>query len=158
MNDFIKDFQQTIEKSSAALCTISEAESAQPRTPGKWSPKQIIGHLIDSACNNHRRFILAQLQNDLVFPGYDQEAWVQLQQYQNAPWNSLIELWRAYNLRVAHVMAAVPGEVRKRPHTNHSLDQIAWRTIPKSEPATLEYLMMDYVEHLKHHLGQILDK
>lgn len=158
MHDFIRDFQATIEKSSAALRTISETESALPRSPGKWSPKQIIGHLIDSACNNHRRFILAQLQDDLVFPGYDQEAWVQLQQYQQAQWLSLIELWRTYNLQLAHVMAAVPEEIRKRPHANHSLDQIAWRAVPKSRPATLEYLMVDYIEHLKHHLNQILDK
>lgn len=158
MNNFIKDFEQTIEKSSAALRSISEAKSTQPRSPGKWSPKQIIGHLIDSACNNHRRFILAQLQNDLVFPGYDQEAWVQLQQYQSVPWLPLVELWRAYNLQLAHVMAAVPEKIRQRADTNHSFDQIAWRAMPKGEPATLEYLMMDYVEHLKHHLHQILNK
>ena len=156
MKEFIEDFRQAIEKSAAAMRHIPEDASAIPRTPGTWSRKQIMGHLLDSACNNHRRFVLAQIQGDLVFPGYDQRMWVELQRYQDAPWSSLIEFWRAYNLHLAHVMAAIPVDLLRRPYTKHTLHQIASEPIPEKEPATLEYLIRDYVGHLKHHVDQIL--
>ena len=60
------------------LSAISDSDAATPPAPGKWSPKQVIGHLIDSASNNHRRFVRANFVDDLIFPGYDQETWVAL--------------------------------------------------------------------------------
>ncbi len=78
------------------------------------------------------------------------------QRYQDAPWPALVELWRAYNLHLAHVMAAVPEAVRLREHQRHNFHQIAWQTVPEGEPTTLDYFMHDYVIHLRHHLRQIL--
>ena len=98
----------------------------------------------------------AQFQDGLVFTGYDQEAWVAAQRYQDAPWAALVNLWRAFNLHLAHVMTAVPIDVRRREHRAHNLNQIAWRPVPSGDPATLDYFMEDYVGHLKHHLRQIL--
>ncbi len=135
---------------------ISEADSARRPVPGKWSPKEIVGHLIDSASNNHQRFVRVQFQDDLIFPGYDQDAWVTAQYYQEAPWSALVELWQAYNLHLARVMAATPEAARLRQHRRHNFHQIAWQTIPEGEPTTLDYFMRDYVTHLRHHLSQIL--
>ena len=70
-----------------------EAASTSP-APGKWSPKEVIGHLIDSAANNHGRFILAQQTDDMVFPTYDQEFWVAAQHYNERAWPELVSLWR----------------------------------------------------------------
>ena len=133
-------------------------DDATTRRPaaGKWSPREVLGHLIDSASNNHQRFVRATWQDDLVFPAYDQERWVELQDYQHAPWRELVTLWAAFNRHLARVMAATPEEVRMRARTRHNLDQIAWRTVPAAEPATLDYFMGDYVGHLEHHLRQIL--
>src|SRR5688572_22799550 len=89
------------------LRAISDADSARPRAPGKWSPREIIGHLIDSASNNHQRFVRATGQDDLVFPGYAQEAWVSLQQYAATPWDELLGFWLSFNRHIARVMAAV---------------------------------------------------
>jgi len=89
---------------------ITESQSERPRAEDQWSSKQIIGHLIDSAANNHARFVLGQLKDDLVFPGYEQDRWVASQHYQEASWSQLVELWRAYNLHLAHVMSYVPKE------------------------------------------------
>ena len=156
MEQWLEDFKQAIESATPRLLQISEAQSEQPRAEEKWSSKQIIGHLIDSAANNHARFVLAQLKDDLVFPGYEPDGWVSVQQYQNEPWAQLVELWRAYNLHLLHVMSHTPAETLLRQCTHHSLQTIAFKTVAASEPATLEYLMTDYVAHLRHHIGQIL--
>ncbi len=156
MDDFIDGFRRLVERSAEALMEISEADSGRRPVPGKWSPKEIVGHLIDSASNNHQRFVRAQFKDDLLFPGYDQDAWVAAQRYQETPWSALVELWRAYNLHLARVMAATPEAARLREHRRHNFHQIAWQTVPEGEPTTLDYFMRDYVTHLRHHLGQIL--
>ena len=156
MEPWLKDFRDTIESASTRLAEISDSQSAQPRAEDHWSSKQILGHLIDSAANNHARFVLGQLKDDLLFPGYDQDGWVRVNHYQEASWSQLRELWRAYNLHLYHLMANAAKEKLQTPCTLHALQEIAFKTVPKSEPVTLEYLMKDYVHHLKHHLGQIL--
>jgi hypothetical protein len=158
MDQWLEDFKQTIDSASPRLMQISEAESEQPRAEDKWSSKQIIGHLIDSAANNHARFVIAQLKDDLVFPGYEQNGWVRTNHYQEASWPGLVELWRAYNLHLLHVMSHASPEKLSNLCTQHSLQTIAFETVSKSEPVTLEYLMKDYVVHLKHHLSQVLDQ
>ena len=155
MEHWLEDFRQTIEASAERLRQISESDAAQPRAEDHWSSKQIIGHLIDSAANNHARFVLGQLKDDLIFPGYDQNGWVETNHYQEATWPQLIDLWRAYNLHLQHVMASASKEKMTTPCTLHTLQEIAFNAVPKSEPVTLEYLMKDYVAHLKHHLSQI---
>jgi hypothetical protein len=137
------------------LSAISDSDAATPPAPGKWSPKQVIGHLIDSASNNHQRFVRANFVDDLIFLGYDQEKWVELGRYAEAPWESLLTLWREFNLQIARVMEATPDEVANAPRTRHNLHQLAWRTVPEDQPATLAYFMSDYVDHLEHHLRQI---
>ena len=157
MDQWLDDFRQTIDSAAVRLGQISETQSEVPRSEDGWSSKQIIGHLIDSATNNHARFVLAQLRNDLLFPGYEQNGWVQVQQYQNASWTQLVELWRAYNLHLLHVMSCTPKEKLNNRCTQHTLQTIAFQTVSENDPVTLEYLMKDYVVHLKHHLSQVFD-
>ncbi len=155
MNEVAAGLREIVDREAERLAALPDARAKTPVAPGKWSPKEIIGHLVDSASNNHGRFVRAQLTDDLTFPGYDQEAWVRLQDYANADWSSLITLWRACNLHIAHVIERIPDEALTKPRTRHNLDEIAWKTIPRHEPATLEYFIHDYVAHLKHHLEQI---
>src|SRR5580765_1589333 len=86
------------------LAAISDSQAAVPRGQGKWSAKEIVGHLIDSASNNHQRFVRAQFTDDLVCAGYDQDSWVASQRYQSAPWDDLLALWVHFNLHLAPVM------------------------------------------------------
>lgn len=158
MQSFLDDFRETIESAEKRLLSISEAQSQTPPSPGKWSAKEIIGHLIDSAANNHQRFVRAQLTDELVFSGYQQEDWVRVQAYNQEPWQQLVQLWKHYNLHLMHVMSVVPEQARTVPRSTHNLDQIAWKTIAKNETVTLDYFMRDYVAHLKIHLAQILDR
>ena len=155
MQDYVDELRSAIEHGTRALLALSEEASARRPAPGKWSPREVVGHLIDSASNNHQRFVRVQFQDDLVFAGYDQDAWVAAQHYQDAPWLELVTLWRSLNLHLVRVMAAVPESVRLRVHHRHNLDEIAWQTVPREESTTLAYFMSDYVGHLKHHLRQI---
>jgi hypothetical protein len=152
--EFLRDFEETIRRASARLKEISAAESTKSSN-GEWSRREILGHLIDSAANNHQRFVRAQFKDDLVFPGYEQEQWVSSQRYNDEPWPDLIELWRAYNLHLVHVVAHIPEDVLTRQRDKHSLAQIAFNSVDQNAPATLEYLIRDYLDHLKHHLDQI---
>ena len=158
MEQWLEDFKQTLDQAVPRLRAISEAESELPSAAEQWSDKQIIGHLIDSAANNHARFVLAQSKDDLTFAGYDQDEWVRINHYQQAPWSQLVELWRAYNLHLHHVMAHADEAKLNTPCTQHTLQEIAFKTVPQSEPVTLRYLMRDYVDHLQHHLNQIFSR
>ncbi|HYP00272.1 MAG TPA: DinB family protein [Pyrinomonadaceae bacterium] len=158
MKDVLEDFRRTIETNAARLGALDEAEvrrRARDGGGGAWTPKEIVGHLIDSAANNHARFVRAQFTDDLVFDGYEQEQWVQAQRYNEESWPLLVALWKNYNLHLLHVMAAAPEATLRQPRTRHTLDKIAWQAVDAGQPATLEYLMTDYIGHLKSHLRQI---
>ncbi len=152
---YLEEFRSTVETSARKLALIPEKQSEISRAKGKWSPKEIIGHLIDSAANNHQRFVRAQFKDDLVFSGYDQDQWVNSQHYNEASWGELIELWRRYNLHLIHVIAQIPENDLTRMRTEHNLHKIAWKTVDQKIPVNLEYLVRDYLDHLKHHLKQI---
>lgn len=157
MNEsFLQEFAATLESASERLLEIPEAETEKPLGDG-WCAKQILGHLIDSAANNHARFVRAQLQDDLVFDGYAQEEWVRVQKYELESWAALVDLWAEYNLHLLHVISNISNENLSKPRAKHSLDKIAWQTVPASEPVTLDYFIRDYFGHLKEHLGQIFN-
>ena len=155
MPDYADDLRTTVDRASASLSAMSDDAAGRRPAPGKWSPKEVIGHLVDSAANNHQRFVRAQFQDDLIFSGYGQDRWVSVQRYQDAPWQDLVSLWRYYNLHIARLMEVTPEEVRLRKRHSHNLDELAWQPVPAGEPATLDYFMRDYVLHLHHHLRQI---
>jgi hypothetical protein len=152
---YADDLRRAVEDTAPRLLGMSEEQAKRRPRPGKWSPAEIIGHLIDSASNNHQRFVRAQFQDDLVFPGYDQDAWVVCQAYRDAQWSDLVTLWMHFNFHIAHVMENTTEFIRNSPRKTHNLDKLAWRPVPAEEPATLGYFMNDYVDHLKHHLRQI---
>lgn len=153
--DYAAELVVVVEEASARLHLVSSEAAARRPSPEDWSIKEIIGHLIDSALNNHRRFVLAQWTTDLVVSGYDPDAWVATQRYREAPWPGLVDLWRELNLHVARTMTSIPADVRMRERREHNLDEIAFHPVPTDQPTTLDYLMRDYVVHLKHHLGEI---
>jgi hypothetical protein len=154
---FLDDFRQTVDDASRRLRTFTDDEASRRPAPGKWSRKEIIGHLIDSASNNHGRFVRAQLQDDLIFAEYDQDEWVRLQDYQERRWSDLVALWQAYNHHIAAIMQSAGPAAVDRLRVRHNLHELAWIIVPPDQPTTLGYFMRDYVGHLKHHLRQALD-
>jgi hypothetical protein len=104
MKDLSERLLFLVNAAEPRLCAISEIESTRPILSGGWSRKQVIGHLIDSASNNHQRFVRAALQTSLDFPGYDQDGNVRVQRIQEVDWLLLVGLWVAYNRYLAHVL------------------------------------------------------
>src|SRR3984885_11757435 len=96
------------------LVTISEAEASVPECEGKWSGKQVIGHLIDSAVNNLGRIVRMQIESGQSLPGYDQMACVNLQHYAEREWAQVLALWFALNEHVAWTI----GHVEQRSLAN----------------------------------------
>jgi nitroreductase len=126
------------------LAAMARERVAAKRSPQSWSAKQELGHLIDSAANNHQRVARAQLENNLELPGYDGDRWVALHDYQNREWIDLIDLWRAGNAQLLAAAEAAPPAAWA-----HTL------TVGGSEPMTLGFVLDDYVRHMTHHLRHI---
>jgi len=91
------------------LLALSEAQASAPAKGMRWSRKELIGHLNDSAGNNHQRFVRAQYQERMSFPRYVQDEWIAAQGYRERPWSELVELWRLYNRHLLHVKAPRPA-------------------------------------------------
>ena len=126
------------------LRQIDDVTAAKRPAPGKWSKKEILGHLIDSAANNHQRFVRLQLMGRIDLPGYDGDEWVRVQRYQDRPWREIVDLWQVYNTQLASLIRNV--DVTSLRHI--------WHT-PDGQDVNLEFIMRDYVVHLRHHLDQI---
>jgi hypothetical protein len=137
--------QGIIDGAVPRLRAIPENRVTRDRGAGKWTGKEILGHLIDSAANNQQRFVRARHGDPVIFPAYDQNQWVEAHGYRTRRWLEVVEIWTAYNTQIAQVMSSMPASRR------------AVRcVIGNNEPMTLEALMEDYIRHMEHHLAQII--
>lgn len=138
------DLLHVVDAASEKLRRLSDAEASINPAGSKWSKKQLLGHLIDSAVNNHHRFVRAQEVEEFTFPKYEQEHWVDSQAYNESSWTELIELWRLYNRHLARVMDRIP---------ENKLEVIC--RIGPYDPVTLGFIVEDYLVHIKHHLDRM---
>lgn len=143
LKDAAEELEQTMAKTAAALIMISGEDVARRSATGKWTKKEILGHLIDSAANNHQKFVRA-MTNAGTFLGYDQEAWVSAQRYNLLDWNELIGFWRMYN---RHLVTLIK---------NAEAEDLVKEIGINGSSYTLEFLVTDYLAHLKQHLKQIV--
>ena len=130
---------------SRRLEALTDETYAWKPHPQKWSRKEILGHLVDSAQNNIRRFIVAQYE-DIPVIGYQQDAWVSLTNYQDYPPADLIQLWTLLNKHICIILDNISPEAAERKCI-----------MAAGDPQTIKWLAADYCNHLLHHLHQILD-
>lgn len=140
--------QQAVSREIPMLRALSEQNAG--RKPGgdmSWSPKQELGHLIDSAINNHVRFVRASLETKLVGAGYQQDGWVDLHGYQEWPWSGVIAFWEGQNAQLVELIRRIPESRLETPCV-----------IGESAPVTLRFLIEDYILHMQHHLDHLLGR
>ena len=147
MQIIIHELQQVVQTYSEKINALSDADFYAKPNPKKWSKVEVLGHLIDSAQNNLRRFICCQYEATPPWIVYNQDFWVESNQYQRARKDDITRLWALLNDRIANVLEVMPQDVYRREcNTGQEIPQFR----------SLEWLAADYVRHLKHHLNQIL--
>ena len=144
-NQTAKDFVAGCDAIRHSLYAVPEAMADKPWRAGGWTRKQVLGHMIDSAANNHQRFVRASLDGSYAGPFYAQEGWVAAHGYNEMPWATLLKWWEAYHEMLKAVVERIPEERME-----------AVCRVGDDEPVTLRFLIEDYVAHQRHHLGQIL--
>ncbi len=146
MQHIITRLQQLAAQMPERLHQFSAEELAHKPAPGKWSKKEILGHLCDSALHNWQRFYYAQLaQGTYSFQRYPQDDLVLLNQYQSLPAGQIASLWASLNRQIVAVLENLPSAKWEQPVQ-----------LPNGgEQVTLQWLIEDYLLHLEHHLGQI---
>jgi hypothetical protein len=155
MRNELEDFYKSLIATEKKLKGISEVLSRIKPSENKWSSKEIMGHLIDSSINNTVRFVSGQFTNNLIFNGYEQNKWINSQNYQTYEWNFLIELWKQNNLHIAKIVENIPDDIYLKKFYTHNFDKISWKKLPKDQAATIQYMFIDYFGHMEHHLKQI---
>lgn len=148
---------EIVQSATATLNASDTSDYAIKDSPDKWSKKEILGHLIDSAINNHRRFKQFLHQEHLVFDGYSQDDEVKINDYQNRPLVDIINLWTGMNNQVVQIIKAIPSARLAQSYSQHNFHRIGFKRIPEAEASTIQYLILDYIGHLEHHLSQILE-
>ena len=144
MKKIIAELRQIIAVYQPMLKKLNDESISVKPAPDKWSGKEILGHLIDSAQNNIRRFVVAQYENKPVII-YKQDDWVRISAYQQYAQPELIELWRLLNLHICRILENISPDISQR---------LCQTNDP--EPHPIEWLAADYNKHLLHHLHQVL--
>jgi hypothetical protein len=140
MNE-LKDLDAILKVVPGRLREINKEAAARRPAPNKWSPKQELGHLIDSAMNNHQRIVRGVVEDSLHFAGYDGDYWVERHAYQERDWHDLISFWTAVNQQMLQAGRSAPEE--------------GWLhtcSVGNSSPVTVGFIFKDYVAHMLHHL------
>ena len=143
MQSIANELEQLLARHLTALQFLPENEMVHKPSPAKWSKKEILGHLIDSAQSNIRRFVVAQYE-DIPVISYNQDKWVSIVNYQEWETMDLINLWYLLNKQVCAILKNTSGEMAERKCRTEELHTIQW-------------LAMDYLKHLRHHIHQVLE-
>ena len=138
----LEKFRNILDKVPARLKQTASPQSKP--LADKWSAQEELGHLIDSAANNHQRIVRVQAEDGLSLPGYQQDDWVKVHRYQQRTWAELIDLWSSFNQQLLNAASSVPDAAWS--HTCR---------IANSDPMTLKFVFEDYLDHMLHHLKHI---
>jgi hypothetical protein len=147
MNCTVSRLNQLIEIGEAYLSKTHRQQLAAKPKPTQWSKKEILGHLIDSASYNLRRFTEIHIKpKPYQIVDYEQDQLVLVNDYQRAEPKDLIMLWVGLNRQIIHIIREL----------NEKTVQVQAK-LPNQKTASLLFLINDYLDHLEHHLKQIVE-
>ena len=152
-NELARRLRDIVAAELPVLATLSDAHvSSKPAGSDSWSPKQELGHLIDSAANNHLRFVRGAISTEatpkpLLFDGYAQNAWVSIHGYDDSPWQETVAFWGQYNTFLAALIERIPASA------------LATECTFAAGPVlTLGFVIDDYIVHMQHHLDHLIGR
>ncbi|NYV68979.1 DinB family protein [Bacillus sp. Gen3] len=148
MEDIINAINYWMQTLPKEYDSMAETEISNRPLPNKWSKKEILGHLCDSALNNINRFIKIQYEEQpFVIQSYKQDQWVILQNYQERPLEEIVNLFLSLNEQIINIISNIPKE------------RLSYLCDIGNKQETLEWLVKDYLNHMEHHINnQILNK
>ena len=146
--DLSTALESLIQSELPSLEAVSELSAGiRPGGDSTWSPKEEMGHLIDSAANNHVRFVRALIEPEFRGDSYAQNDWVTAHRYREMRWLTIVEFWYRYNKFISSLLASVP---------ENKLQTLCF--VGSDNGVSLEFLVSDYVLHMRHHLDHILSR
>lgn len=152
--DIAIDLRAAVAEGLRLTASVPEWRTATRPPGGGWCAREAIGHLIDSACNNHRRFVVNQTAERLIVEPYEQSEWASRQRYAECPLSELTVLWAAYNRHLANVIEAIPHDVLSLGRGPAAAVGFGYVTLEETD-ASIAALAEDYVGHQRHHLAQV---
>ncbi|MDA9774158.1 DinB family protein [Saprospiraceae bacterium] len=156
MSSLSHKLQSIILDSIDKFAAIPKKRWNAKKDENSWSKKEILGHLIDSCYNNHGRFLRAESLDNLIFEGYDQNKWVEMNNYAERDHDDIIDTFIISNLHLANLIGNIPDSVMTKMTTKHNFHLTSMVTVEEGSERSLEYMVSDYIFHLNHHLAQIL--
>ena len=147
MQIIVQELRDVLQDFAPRMRDISPPDFCAKPNPTKWSKIEVVGHLIDSAQNNLRRFVCSQYEPTPPLIIYNQDFWVSANNYKEANQADTIQLWLLLNERICSILETMaPANYTKECNTGRETPQLH----------TLKWLAADYVKHLKHHLNQVI--
>jgi DinB superfamily len=144
METISTQIREIVAATQPGLLKIPPESASRKANPDVWSKQEILGHLIDSALNNHQRFVRGALNAAENFPPYNQNRWVEIQGYNEMNWADLVDFWTQCNFHLCRMLDRLPEEALNNPCN-----------IGKDQPVTLGFVIEDYLRHLKLHIEQV---
>lgn len=157
MQKYNHTLNEIITKAVVKIRAIDQDFMNHKPSPKKWSKKELIGHLIDSAYNNHQRFLRAINLPVLPFTGYDQDEWVRRNRYQDRELEEVITTWFMVNQHIGFLISEIPDEALNTHRCEHNLHKSSPDKFPEGSTISLSYLVWDYLAHMEYHLAQIIE-
>jgi predicted protein tyrosine phosphatase len=147
-NIYTDQIEQVVREWEPKLLALAEDVITQRHNHQNRTIKQLLGHLVDSASNNHQRMVRLQYNRELVFPDYtqDNDRWIAIQDYQHSDWVNLVALWKSFNLHMVHLIKSIDKNALNNYWTDYEGNRV-----------TLAEMIAGYPQHLKLHIGDIAE-
>lgn len=128
------------------LSSISEEKSTYRYAEGKWSIKQIVGHMTDHERIMSYRILRFSRKDDTLLPGYDQDVLVNNSRFDEQTYQDLIEDFK-------NVRRATQSLIKSLSAEQLQLTGKAWKYV-----MTVEEFLKATIGHEFHHMNVLKER